>query len=463
MINNLKELDDVYTLQKNSKVKLNLNDINYRIKLLNILSNLIQDNEEELMDDLCFDLGKSKQEAYMSEFAIVYQEIDYFIKNLKRISRDKFVKTPISLLPGYSKTISSAYGQVLILAPWNYPINLSIVPLIGSIAGGNRTILKLSAQSVRTSTKLASLINSNFDSGTIHAFVGSKAMDIAIMEKQFDFIFFTGSKKIAKLVYMKAALNLTPVALELGGKSPAIVHSDANIKKAAKHIAWGKTLNAGQTCVAPDYVLVHESIANELIAYINDYFKIFFGKEIISNPEYGKIINKQNYERLKNYLDDGEILCGGRYDDLNRRIEPTIITNISDDSKLLNEEIFGPILPIVTYKSINEVISFIEAKDHPLAFYLFSNNKSLINQVLHEQNFGGGCVNDCIMHIANKHLSFGGIGSSGIGRYHGIASYKCFTYEKSIYYKCNWFETNLKYPSVNKHYNKLALIKKIFK
>ncbi|MEG2684958.1 MAG: aldehyde dehydrogenase family protein, partial [Erysipelotrichaceae bacterium] len=425
--------------------------------------NLIQRNEEELMEALSFDLGKSKQEAYMSEFAIVYQEINYFIKNLKGISRDKFVRTPISLLPGYSKVISSAYGQVLILAPWNYPINLSLVPLIGSIAGGNRTILKLSSQSVRTSTTLASLINSNFDECIVHAFVGSKAMDIAIMEKQYDFIFFTGSKNIAKLVYMKAAQNLTPVALELGGKSPAIVHSDANIKKAAKHIAWGKTLNAGQTCVAPDYVLVHESVATELIAYINDYFKMFFGKEILSNPEYGKIINKHHYERLKACLTDGEILCGGRYDDLNKRIEPTIITNVDSESELLNEEIFGPILPIVTYKSFNEVISYIEAKDHPLAFYMFSSNSSLINQVLHEQNFGGGCVNDCVMHIANKHLSFGGIGPSGIGRYHGIASYKCFTYEKSIYYKCNWFETNLKYPPSNKYYNKLSLIKKIFK
>ncbi|KMT21144.1 aldehyde dehydrogenase [Clostridium cylindrosporum] len=435
-------------------------DIDFRISSLIKLKNGICRYEDAIFDALKRDLGKSKAESYMTEIGFVLDEINFVIKNLRKWSKPKRVKTSISQIPGKSYIYREPYGKVLIMSPWNYPFQLSIAPLIGAIAGGNCAVIKPSEYSTYTSSLLKSLIEEVFESEYVKVIEGGREINQRILKEKFDYIFFTGSVEVGKIVMQAASSSLTPLTLELGGKSPCIVDRECNISTAAKKIAWGKFINSGQTCVAPDYLVIHKDVKSKFIECFKENIKKFYGDNPIKSSDYSKIINIKHFERLESYLNTGNILVGGELDVKNRKISPTLIDNISMEDNIMKEEIFGPILPIIEYEDVNEAISFIIEMPKPLALYLFTDNKSIEKKILNEVSFGGGCVNDTIIHLASSHMPFGGVGNSGIGSYHGKFSYDTFTHSKSILKKYNFFDTNLRYPPYK---GKLEKIKKILK
>ena len=399
-----------------------------RIKALIKLRTIIENNEDEIINALKQDLGKGSFESYLTEIGFVLKEINYFIKNLKKFMKSKKVKTPIFLFKAKSYLVFEPYGTVLILSPWNYPFQLSIMPLVGAIASGNTVVLKPSPNSVNTSNLLEKLVNNNFNEEFIKVINGSDLEADKLLDIPFDYIFFTGSTKIGKHVMNKASNNLTPVTLELGGKSPVIITDFKDLKLAAKRIAYGKLMNAGQTCIAPDYLLIKKENVDQFIEYFNLSVKEFYNVPL-ENDEYPKIINKRHHDRLLSYLDEGTIF-GGKYSF--NKIEPTIIKDINFNSKIMKEEIFGPILPIITYESLDQTIDHLKTLDKPLALYLFSDSKKDINKIINELSFGGATINDTLMHFANSHLPFGGVGLSGINKYHGKSSFKLFSHQKSV-------------------------------
>lgn len=427
-----------------------------RIKALIKLRTIIENNEDEIINALKQDLGKGSFESYLTEIGFVLKEINYFIKNLKKFMKSKKVKTPIFLFKAKSYLVFEPYGTVLILSPWNYPFQLSVMPLVGAIASGNTVVLKPSPNSVNTSNLLEKLVNNNFNEEFIKVINGSDLEADKLLDIPFDYIFFTGSTKIGKHVMNKASNNLTPVTLELGGKSPTIITEFKDLKLAAKRIAYGKLMNAGQTCIAPDYLLIKKENVDEFIKHFNLSVKEFYN-EPLENDEYPKIINKKHHDRLISYLDEGTII-GGKYSF--NKIEPTIIKNINFNSKIMKEEIFGPILPIITYESLDETIDHLKTLDKPLALYLFSDSKKTINKIINELSFGGATINDTLMHFANSHLPFGGVGLSGINKYHGKSSFKLFSHQKSVL-KRGKIDFNFRYHPSTK--GKENLIKKFLK
>lgn len=429
-----------------------------RKEMLKKLKQLIIDNKESLLEALKEDLNKSEYESYMCEVGLVLHDLSYAIKHLKRWMKKEKVKTNISNFPSKSFITHDPYGVCLIMSPWNYPINLVFEPLIGCIAGGNTCIIKMSEYSINTSKLLVKLINENFDEAYLKAYMGDVTETTMILDLPFDFIFFTGSKKVGQIVMEKASKHLTPVVLELGGKSPVIVTSDASLDSASKRIVFGKILNAGQTCVAPDYLYVSEDIKEKLIEKIKLEIENTLGTHPLENSDYPKIINSKNLERIVKLIDNDKVIYGGKFN--NEKIEPTLIDQVSEDDLIMQEEIFGPILPIMTYRNIDEVISYIEKNDAPLALYLFTNNKEVINKFL-QIRFGGGCINDTIMHLSSDTLPFGGVGGSGMGVYHGKFSFDTFTRKKGILQKSNKVDIKLRYYPYNE--KKQKIINKILK
>lgn len=432
--------------------------LQFRLESLAKLKKNIIDNEKDIMDALKKDLGKSNFESYSTEIGIVLNEISFIEKNLKSWATPKKVKTPITNFKASSHIYPEPYGNTLIISPWNYPFQLSIVPLIGSIAAGNTSVIKPSSTSFYTSRIIEKILNENFNSSYIHVITGERGKKL--LDKKFDYIFYTGSVPIGKIVMKKASKYLTPITLELGGKSPCIVDTEGDLKLFAKRIVWGKFLNSGQTCVAPDYLLVHKNIKNEMINYIINYIKKFYGENPENNEEYTRIINEKQFNRLISLLDIKKIIYGGYYNKDSLYISPTLMNNVTWEDSIMGEEIFGPILPILEYEELDEVVKMINSHSKPLALYFFSNNKNKIEKIINEIPFGGGCINDTVMHLSSPYLPFGGVGTSGMGAYHGKKSFDTFTHYKSILKRSNLVDPNFRYPPYS---DKINTVKKILK
>lgn len=428
-------------------------DISYRLMQLKKLKDVIVKNENEILYALERDLSKSTFEAFTTEIGIVIKEINYVMRNLIRWTRPRLVKSSMINMISTGKIYSDPYGVTLIIAPWNYPFQLAIAPLIGAIAAGNCAIIKPSEDAPNTSKILEVIIKETFHPSYISVILGGIETSQAILKEKFDYIFFTGSTKIGKVVMEAAAKNLTPVTLELGGKSPCIVDETANIDLAARRIVWGKFINAGQTCVAPDYLLVHSKVKSALLYKINEYIKKYYGTNPITSVDYTKIINKKHYKRLLNLMEDETIRIGGKFSEDLNKIEPTVLDQITWNSPIMKEEIFGPILPILEYENLREVITKIKRQPKPLALYLFTQNKQNIRMIIHNLSFGGGCINDTIMHLASNRMPFGGVGESGMGSYHGKTSFDTFSHKKSILFKSNMLDIPLRYPPYKRHFS----------
>ena len=433
-------------------------DLSRRKQALRDLLREIEAREDELLAALQTDLGKAPFEGYMTEIGLVREEIRYHLKHLDHWARDKRVPTPLSQFPARSIRHPEPYGVVLIMAPWNYPIQLSLEPLIGAISAGNCAVLKPSAYAPACSHALKELISACLPDNWVTVVEGGRAENQALLDQKFDYIFFTGSMEVGKYVMKKAAEHLTPVSLELGGKSPCIVDETANLKLAAKRIVWGKFLNAGQTCVAPDYVLVHKSVRKKLLTYLKRMTEKLYGMQPCKNREYPKIINEKHFDRLCGYIDQRHTVVGGEWSRKSGKIEPTILTRVSWDSPVMQEEIFGPILPVLVYEDLDEAIAQINSRPKPLALYLFTRSRRTEKKVLGQISYGGGCVNDTVVHLATSHMPFGGVGESGMGSYHGKAGFDTFTHRKSILKKALWLDLPVRYPPYKGH---LRLLKKL--
>ncbi|WP_343337446.1 4,4'-diaponeurosporen-aldehyde dehydrogenase [Terrisporobacter petrolearius] len=437
-------------------------DVDKRINNLKKLKKVIKKYEDEIIDALNKDLGKHIFEAYSNEVGFVYGSIDFVIKNLKNWTKVKKVKNDAAQLPGKSYIYKSHYGAVLIIGPYNYPFQLTIEPLIGAIAGGNTVIIKPSEYATATETIIEKIIKETFDEEYIAVVTGDYKVNSDLLDLEFDYIFFTGSVNVGKIVMEKASKHLTPITLELGGKSPVIVDNTADLKVSAKRILWGKLTNAGQTCVAPDYLLAQEHIYEELIEELKNTIVEFYGNDIINNKEFGRIINEKHMNRLKNILenDKDKIVVGGDVDFEQRYISPTIIRDVTLEDSVMKDEIFGPILPVIKYKDLEDIKYYISKHKNPLALYVFSENDDFSEDIIRRFTFGGGCVNDTISHVASAHLPFGGVGTSGMGNYHGRASFDTFTHTKSIVKKSTKIDIKLVFPPYKQ---KIKLIKKIMK
>lgn len=432
--------------------------VDFRLEKLEKLKKTIAQKQEIILQALNEDLGKP---AFEGCFEIsVIQDIDYALKNLKKWVKPKKVNAGIQQFPGKAKIYPEPLGIVLIISPWNYPFSLMISPLIGAIAAGNCCVLKPSEVAPATSKVLTQLISDIYEPNYISIMEGGVEVSQELLQQKFDHIFFTGGTKIGQIVMEAAAKNLTPVTLELGGKSPCIVDQEINLSETAKRITWGKFINNGQTCIAPDYLLVDQVIKNDLLREIKQCLQNLYGDNPAKSSDYGRIINQRQFERLKALLTNGKIVVGGEFNAQEKYIAPTILDDIKLEDPIMQEEIFGPILPILTYQNLDEAIALINSKPKPLALYLFSQNKDKQNQVLQQTSSGGVCLNDTIMQVGVTELPFGGVGQSGIGNYHGKASFDTFSHFKSVLKKPFWGDLNWRYAPYTE--KKLNQFKKLF-
>ncbi len=443
-------------------------DVQYRIEALKKLKKAIQDHEDDINSALYKDLRKSTLESYMTETGMVLDEIGYALGHVRKWSKRHKVKTPIAQFLSKSFVVPEPYGVVLIMAPWNYPVQLCLEPLVGAIAAGNTAIVKPSAYAPNVSSCLASLIEEVFEKQYVAVIEGGREQNTALLGEKFDYIFFTGSEAVGKIVMEKASKHLTPVSLELGGKSPVIVDKTANLQIAARRLAFGKYLNAGQTCVAPDYLVIDKSVKEKFLEYYKQSVEQFFPNANFSNMPV--IVNEKHFNRLMNVLDASKaqgahafIGCAG--DISTRFIEPTVLVDVDFENPIMEEEIFGPILPVIEVEdltaNLQDVLDKIRKRPKPLALYLFSNDKEVQNKILESVPYGGGCINDTIIHLATPYMGFGGVGESGMGSYHGKRSFDTFTHYKSIVKKSNVIDLPMRYHPYSKE--KLNLIKKFLK
>ncbi|WP_152599710.1 aldehyde dehydrogenase family protein [Hoeflea sp. BAL378] len=419
--------------------------IEWRRAQLHRLKAMIEDNEGALLDALHADLGKSAFEGRLTETGTVLAEITHVLRHLKGWMRPARVWTPLTNQPGYAMIRPEPLGVALIIAPWNYPFYLLAMPLIGAIAAGNCAVLKPSEISAHTSRVLARLIPDFMDSQAIRVVEGDAETATELLEQRFDHIFFTGGEHVGKIVMTAAAKHLTPVTLELGGKSPAIVASDCDLQLAARRVAWGKFLNAGQTCIAPDYVLVEEKAADAFVAGLKTAITDFFGADPKASPDYPRLVSDRHFARVRDLIAGGTVAAGGECDPETRYIAPTVLTGVDLQAPVMREEIFGPVLPVVPYRGIEEAIAFVTARPKPLALYLFSNAREIREKVLAGTSSGGACINDVVMHLAVPELPFGGVGASGMGACHGRASFDTFSHARSVLVKSEWPDLPLRY------------------
>ena len=435
-------------------------DVGSRKLQLLALKDAIKNNMNLLNDALYKDLGKSNYESFMCEISLVLEEINYFLKNLSSLARPKRVSASLAQFPAKCRVYRDPYGVVLIMSPWNYPVQLTLCPLVGAIAGGNCAVIKTSEYSPNVSEVLEKIISDTFAKNYVTVIEGGREENTALLECKFDYIFFTGSVAVGKVVMTAAAKNLTPVTLELGGKSPCIVDSTADLELAAKRICWGKFINSGQTCVAPDYVLVHKSVSGLFKKHLVDRISESC-RDALNSDNYPHIITERHFDRLVGLMEGVSAFCGGGYDRKTLKIEPTILEDVNGDSKVMQEEIFGPLLPVLEYDDINDVVDFIRQRSKPLALYLFSRDKQTIGYITRNVQFGGGCVNDSVIHLATTHMPFGGVGDSGMGGYHGKDSFSTFTRQKSVLIKGRRLDNSLRYPPFTQ--SKFNTLKKFFK
>ena len=427
----------------------------YRIDALKKLRKALMDNEDAIARALQEDLGKSSTEGFMCETGLVISEISYLLRHIRSFAKEQTVPTPIVQFHSRSYKKPSPYGVSLIMSPWNYPLLLTLDPLADALAAGNTAVIKPSAYSPATSALLKELIEGIFPAEYVTVVTGGRAENTCLLEQKFDYIFFTGSKAVGKTVLEKAAAHLTPVTLELGGKSPCIVHRSANLKLAAKRIVFGKYLNCGQTCVAPDYILCDRAVKDQFLECLKAEIRAQYGQDFRANPTYGKIVSRKHFDRIVNLIDQQKVLAGGGYDADALKIEPTVLAPITWEDKVMQEEIFGPVLPILTFDSIDEVIKTVGSHDKPLALYIFAQDKAVINEVTSRCSYGGGCVNDTIIHLATSAMGFGGVGESGMGSYHGKTGFDAFTHYKSIVDKKTWLDLPMRYQPYKRLYDKM--------
>ena len=434
--------------------------VSFRKAQLRKLQRILKQHEQDLFDALYADFRKPALEAFGTEIGFIELELKLALKNIEDWTKPRRVPESLINFPARSYVYPQPYGVALIISPWNYPLNLLFTPLIGAMAAGNCAILKPSEIAPNTAAVVNRLISQNFDERYLAVVQGGVQTSEQLLAQQFDYIFFTGSTQVGKVVMKAAAEYLTPVTLELGGKSPAIVSSDADLELAARRICWGKFLNAGQTCVAPDYVLVQEEVKEEFIQQIAQCIQDFYGEQPSDSPDFARIINDRHFERLSAMLTPENIRIGGQTNAPDRYIAPTILDNITWEHPSMQEEIFGPILPVISFDTMAEAITMVNRHAKPLALYLFTINRQYQDQVLQNVHFGGGCINDTISHLANPNLPFGGVGSSGLGSYHGMASFDVFSHQKSVLYRGTWLDLPFRYPPYG---NKLNLLRKFFK
>lgn len=432
--------------------------VSFRLSQLQKLKDGIRRYEEELDQALEADLGKSRMESYMCEIGLTLSELTWMQKHLRSLVREKRVATPLAQFAARSFRSPSPYGTVLIMSPWNYPVLLTLEPLIDAIAAGNTVVIKPSAYAEHTSAVLKEMLKECFPSEYVAVVTGGRAENKALLEQRFDKIFFTGGKTVGREVLRHAAEYLTPVTLELGGKSPCIVDKSAKIPLAAKRIVFGKYLNCGQTCVAPDYILCDRTVYAELILALQKEITTQFGEDPLKNPDYGKIINQKHYDRIMGLIDPDKVVCGGCGDGQSLRITPTIMKNVTFSDTVMGEEIFGPVLPILTYDTLEEAIDIVEEHPHPLALYLFSEDKGAQKKVLELCHFGGGCINDTIIHLATSAMPFGGVGESGMGGYHGKTGFETFSHFRSIVDKKTWMDLPIRYQRYSRMKERLLRV-----
>lgn len=432
--------------------------VSFRLSQLQKLKDGIRRYEEKLDRALEADLGKSRMESYMCEIGLTLSELTWMQKHLRSLVREKRVSTPLAQFAARSFRSPSPYGTVLIMSPWNYPVLLALGPLIDAIAAGNTVVIKPSAYAEHTSAVLKEMLKECFPSEYVAVVTGGRAENKALLEQRFDKIFFTGGKTVGREVLRHAAEYLTPVTLELGGKSPCIVDKSAKIPLAAKRIVFGKYLNCGQTCVAPDYILCDRTVYAELILALQKEITTQFGEDPLKNPDYGKIINRKHYDRIMGLIDPDKVVCGGCGDGQSLRIAPTIMKNVTFSDTVMGEEIFGPVLPILTYDTLEEAIDIVEEHPHPLALYLFSEDKGAQKKVLELCHFGGGCINDTIIHLATSAMPFGGVGESGMGGYHGKTGFETFSHFRSIVDKKTWMDLPIRYQRYSRMKERLLRV-----
>lgn len=429
----------------------------FRLSALKKLKEVILQNEQRILDALREDLGKSDFESYMCEIGMALSEISFMIKKLSRLMKPRRARTPIAQFPSKSYVLPSPYGNTLIMSPWNYPFLLTIDPVVTALAAGNTAVVKPSAYSPATSEVIKEILSECFPEEYVATVTGGRAENAELLSQKFDFIFFTGSSTVGKEVLRRAAEHLTPAVLELGGKSPCIVDSTAKISLAAKRIVFGKFLNCGQTCVAPDYILCHSSIKDAFISEIKKEILSQYGSDPLSNEGYGKIISKKHFDRILGLIDKEKLVMGGDFSSEALKIAPTVMADVAFEDAVMGEEIFGPVLPILTFDSISEVIESVNGRAKPLALYLFTEDKKTEREILSRVSFGGGCVNDCIIHLATSEMGFGGVGESGMGAYHGKVGFDTFSHLKSIVKKSTKIDLPMRYAPYDSSLNKRLL------
>lgn len=429
--------------------------VSVRVDALKRLYGVISGCEKEIHTALKRDLGKSGFESYMCETGLVLEEISYMLKHIHRFAREKNVRTPLAQFHSRSFKKPSPYGVTLIMSPWNYPFMLTLSPLVDALAAGNTAVVKPSAYSPHTSDVILQMLSQCFDPEYVAVVTGGRAENTCLLREHFDYIFFTGSQFVGKEVMRNAAEHLTPVTLELGGKSPCIVDKSADIKLAARRIVFGKYLNCGQTCVAPDYIYCHRSVKDRLVKEVQKQIQKQYGKQPLHNPNYGKIINEKHFDRLLGLIDKNKTVHGGDSDRHALRIEPTVLDNVTFADAVMQEEIFGPIMPILIFDNLDEAIRNINAMPHPLALYLFTSDKAAAKKVTSRCGFGGGCINDTIIHLATTEMGFGGFGESGMGSYHGKVGFDTFSHYKSIVDKKAWIDLPMRYQPYRKLHEKM--------
>lgn len=427
--------------------------LDFRREALRKLKASIRSHEKDIAAALQSDLGKSSTETYMCETGLTLSELSFMEKHLHRWFRRRYVPTPLAQFSATSFTVREPYGVVLIMSPWNYPFMLTMEPLVGAIACGNCCILKPSAYSPATSAIIRKIVSECFPPEYVAVVEGGREENQALLQQKFDYIFFTGGVKVGKEVMANAARNLTPVTLELGGKSPCVVDATAKLDQAAKRLAFGKVLNCGQTCVAPDYLLIDRRVEQEFLEHYRCHVMKMLKKKPLENKDYVHMINEKHFDRVMGLIDPDKVTFGGHGDRRTLRIEPTVMQNVTEDDAIMQEEIFGPVLPVIAYDSIEEAVAFINRRPHPLACYLFSQDKTVQQRFLSSVPFGGGCINDTIIHLATSHMGFGGVGTSGMGSYHGKKSIETFSHEKSIVNKHTWMDLPVRYAPYHKLQN----------
>ena len=465
-MNTIESISNIVLRQREYFLTNETKSIDFRLKQLKKLKQAVEKYSDDIYEALWKDLHKCKEEAFLTELSIVINEINDHIKHLKKWAKPKKVKTPLYLMPSKSYVMYEPFGLALIIAPWNYPFHLMFAPLVGAISSGCCAVLKPSPYSQYTSEVMQMIIDDTFDKEYITMIQGHRDVNQALLAQKFDFIFYTGSPDMGRVVMEAASKNLTPVVLELGGKSPCVVDKDCNVDFAARRIVWGKTINAGQTCVAPDYMFVHKSVRKELIAKMIEYVEKFYGKDSQESEHYCRIINEKAYDRLVSYLDEGKIIYGGKCDSDERYIQFTLLDlsqQTTDDRRqfwsmlsVMKDEIFGPILPVIEFDDIDVVKDFVVNRPKPLAFYYFGNDENAFD-ILEKTTSGGVCINDTILHVGNDHLPFGGVGESGMGKYHSQESFLAFSNKRAVLKSSNKIDFAMKYPP----YDKIDLIKKL--